>query len=254
MTRRLAPLLIFLSACTGETAALQGKVLDHWGHPIEGVTIAWEGHADRPQTDADGLFKLPLQAGTYKLKAGADGYIQDAVEVEVADLTNPPTPSFKLWERPKETGFHVVGPQGYAKLEGMTVKRTGTEVKAITGIGSIGSAQGQADLEVVFHTDLREDEIARFGLKLAKLTFVKEATLPGPLGDAPVKVNLYTRASDVDLTVTPLGSKADYLLKASDLEPGTYAFYSMGLLSTTDFETFGTIPDGLRVAFPLSVE
>jgi tetratricopeptide (TPR) repeat protein len=74
-------------------ARVEGKVLDEDGAPIAGATVALEnpsmGPARTVATDEKGVWAvLGLEAGTWNLDFGADGYITRRISVELSSFSN----------------------------------------------------------------------------------------------------------------------------------------------------------------------
>lgn len=244
-----------LSGC-GEPSApsLEGQVLDAWGTPIAGATVLVEGGNVRPLTDSDGIFTLPLTPGRFKLKAGKEGYIQEHLELEITAGAEPPRPILKLYPKPEENGFYLVGAHAYHRILPEPVHWLGNEIANVQGLKSVGEVASDPEVDIVFHTDLREDEIARLGLELRSLDFVPTKVLPGPVGDTQVTLNLYTASKPVSFELEPLRSKTDFLLTAQGLGEGAYAFHMNRLLDARDYDSFARNPEALRVVFPFRVE
>jgi len=253
MTPRLLALLVLLIGCK-ETQTLDGQVVDIWGNPIPDATVVMEGQTTRPSTDAYGNFSLPLIPGKQKIKAGRDGYIQEHTEVEVVPGQEPPTVILRLFPKPETPGFYVVGKGEYTRLEPEKVYSMGNDLASITGIKSIQARVESDPFEIVFHTDLRMDEIMRLGLEMHALEYKKTAMLPSALGKDEVKVNLWVSKGEVPIDIDPMRSRNDYLITSTEtMEPGWYAFHTQDLLDPDEPETFSTVPEALRVAYPFEL-
>lgn len=251
-------IILVLAACQTTTSPeVEGRVVDIWGNPVPGATVMMVGGTERPLTDADGRYAIPRMEGTHLMKAGAKGYIQDHVEVQVEGDETPEGPVFTLYPKPEEAGFHLIATGRYEKLEHKLVHSVGNTLRSYRGIRSTGDALAETSRpQVVFHTELRHDEIMRLGLELHRLEYLREAELPSPLGKKQVSVNLYVDAAEVPIELKPLRSKTDYLLQPVEpLEPGFYAFQTQDLLSSDEeaAERFEQIPEELRVVFPFEV-
>ena len=246
--------VLTLIAC-GTPPTLDGKVVDIWGTPIEGATVMMVGQAERPLTDAEGNYHLSLLEGRHQIKAGREGYIQDSTEVDVAAGQTPPGPLFQLYPKPKEYGFYVIGPGAYSRLEPAEVVSVGNILRSHRGLKDVGDAfQEGTSLRVLFHTELKLDEIMRLGLELHQLDFVRQAELTGPIAAQMVDVNLYVSKREIPIEVKPLRSRTDYLVTSSEaLEPGYFAFQTQELLNPADGDRFNQIPEELRVVFPFEV-
>jgi len=252
MTFRLMA-LVLMAGCT-RARTLDGQVVDIWGSPIEGATVVLEGHVVRPMTDAYGNFELPWVVGKQKIKAGKEGYIQEHLEIEVIDGGEVPNPVLKLYPKPEEVGFYVVGPGDYAKLEPERVIAYGNELGTVTGIQSVPTRVESDPLRVVFSTELRMDQIMRLGLELDAIEYKKMAEIPDVLGQEEVEVNLYVSKAEIPVEVAPMRSRNAYMITVTEsLEPGWYAFTTQGLLDGLTPDQLATIPEGLRVAFPFEL-
>ncbi len=250
----MLPAALWILAC-GTPPMLDGKVVDIWGNPVEGATVMMVGQTERPLTDAEGHYHLTPVDGRQQIKAGREGYIQDSTEVEIVGGKPPPGPTFQLYPKPSEYGFYVVGPGAYSKLEAVQVVSKGNVLRSHRGLEDIGEAyQEGTRLRVLFHTELKLDEIMRLGLELHRLHYLPEAELTGPIASQKVDVNLWVSAEEIPVDVKPLRSRTDYLLASSaELAPGYYAFQTQELLDPRDTQRFNQIPEELRVVFPFEV-
>ncbi len=245
--------LLLLVACTTEPTRIEGKVVDIWGHPIEGASVIVLGQTERPMTDSHGIFRVPAQPGTWEIKAGREGYIPTTATFEIAD-ENSKAPTLQLYQKPKETGFFLLGQGAYAQAKPQQVVAKGTALAGHRGIEEVGAAEADGPaLRVLFTTDLREDEINRLGLELVRLKYIREAHVSGALGPSEVKMNLYVADGKVDFDLEALRSRTDYLITASELEPGVYAFHSGEMLDDMTQEVFAQTPPELRLAWPFAI-
>ena len=243
--------LSLLAACTNPPAAYEGTVADHWGNPIEGATVNMEGQPERPLTDGDGHYSFSVVPGKHTIRAGKEGYIQSVVEVEIKEGEVPEGPVFKLHEKPESVGYYLIGTNKYERLEAQPVKAIGNDLKSHRGLKSVGDAQADTDLQILFHTDLKYDEILRLGLELHKLKFVKEGLLPGgEQKQQTVELNLYVSESEIPIEIEPIHSREDYIIRPkSAIGPGYYAFQTQDLLDSNDAKAFGQIPDELKQVY-----
>jgi hypothetical protein len=216
------------------------------------------GGTERPLTDAAGRYELAWAEGKYTVKAGRKGYIQDQIDFEIAPGADPATtqgPLFQLYPKPEKPGFYAITPGKYLGLEEKLVLSVGNTLRSFRGIQSLGAAEVQVENpKILFHTELRTDEIKRLGLELHQLTYVDHAELQGPMGATDVAVQLYTDAKKIPFDLVPLRSKTDYLVVPQEkLEPGGYAFQTQELLVPSETDRFDEIPEELRVVYALSV-
>lgn len=241
--------------CETVPDTIEGKVVDVWGNPIEGATVMVVGGEERPLTDADGRYTLPRVDGTMQIKAGRKGFIQDHMEIEVKAGQAATGPLFELYPKPEAPGFYAVAVGKYLQLEPKPVKSVGNALRQFRGVADLGGVVLDTERpRIVFHTELRQDEIVRLGLALRRLELVGDAEIPGPVGTAVVPVHLYVDKGDIPLDVVPLRSRSDYLLtpKAPLQRESAYALQTQTLL-TLDDAAFAAIPDELRVVFPFDV-
>lgn len=247
--------LLWLPGC-GEEPRLEGLVVDVWGNPVEGATVVMEGQSERPLTDKNGKFSFPVVPGSHKVKAGREGYIQEHQTIEVVDgAPELPKPIFQLYRKPEEAGFYLVGTDDYLRLEPQPLAQVGGELESIRGVKAIGAVEADGPaVRILFHTPLKLDQVMRLGLELHQLEYVHETEMAGPLAMTKVPVNLWRSAKEIEFDLEPMRSRTDYLITASEMEPGGYAFVTQGMLDLTgDVESFQQIPDPLRVAYPLQL-
>jgi hypothetical protein len=252
MTLRLLPLLLLL-ACSSPPA-IKGQVVDVWGEPVVGATVKMSGQPERPITDANGWFSLPVVVGTHVLKAGRKGYIQSDMEVVVGAEGAPPSPVFTLYPEPEEKGFHLVGSEGYITVPKQPVQAVGNLIKSYYGVKHIGDASidGRA-IRVVYHTSLRMDQVHGLEPEIHKLEFQREARLEGAITEE-VNLNLWTSDKPIDISITALPSGSDYLIEATEeLDPGAYALVTHKLFTPDSEEDYRSIAKPLRIAFPFEL-
>lgn len=246
--------LLLLAAC-GSEPRLEGKVVDLWGQPVEGATVMMVGQPERPLTDHEGRYSLPLVPGRHVLKAGRDGYIQDHAEIEIVDGAKTQGPLFRLYRKPEAPGYYLVGSSGYTALEPQTVRNVGNELKQFRGLESVGDVRGEAGaFRAILHTELKLDQILRLGLELHELEFVRTAELQGPVAVQKVEVNLYSSKREIPIRIEPMQSPTDYLITTEGaLAPGYYAFQTQDLLEPGNPEAFAQIPADLRSVHPFEL-
>jgi len=250
----MSALILMLFACS-TPPAVEGKVVDIWGHPVEGATVMMVGQGEKPLTDGEGRYRLPRVEGTHELKAGRKGYIQAHATLDVQGEATPSGPVFELYPKPEEPGFYAITSGQYIHLQPETVHSVGNDLRTFRGLKSKGEASVDTEeLEVIFHTELTYDEILRLGLSLRKLEYLPAGKVPGPLKPTKVKVGLYTDAGEVPLSIEPMKSRTDYMLTPKEpVERGVYAFQTQHLLDEHDPERFDQLPEELRQVFPVEL-
>jgi len=242
-------LALTLLACGTGDQALTGQVLDVWGSPVDNATVIVVGQAERPFTDTNGRFTIAHQVGDWRVKVGKDGYIPSlshlSIDEEMTDI-----PTITLWPQPANNGFYLLGEDQYLPLTPQPVTRKGNALKSHRGLATLGAETIAKDtLQVLFHSDLRPDQVHRLAPTLSSLNYLEEATLPSALG-TPVTVNLYVADQEVPLTIETLPTRTDYLLTSDVLPNGAYALSTQGMLTDMSTDAFRALPKELRVAWP----
>lgn len=248
--------LVALFACNQPTE-IKGRVVDIWNNPVEGATVV--GAGERPLTDQHGVYTLgQLAPGTYEMKAGKDGFVQDAASLELKE-GDKVAPTFHLYPKPEADGFYAVTVGDYRKIDAATVQTVGHAADAIYGIAPPSErvfVEG-SELEVVYRINLSMPQIKSLGLKLRKLKFLEATEMTTVAGGTKteVPVNLFVADGEAPIEIEPLASKNFYLLKSTaKLEPGVYAFESQDLLAPANAEQWNRIPPTIRTVYPFTVK
>ena len=243
--------ITLLCACGGGSQ-FRGQVVDIWGNPIEGATVKIAGQTERPMTNSNGWFNLPNLEGTHNVKAGREGYIED--ELSITFDPEAASPIIRLYPRPEKAGFWVVGSAGYLNLEPQPVKAIGNEIKTLYGVKTLGEASiGGSEIQILYHTDLRLDQVMTLEPAIHKLAFKRDAKLQGALA-TDVRVNLWVSDTPLTTSLNAMKSRTDYLIKADvGVEPGGYALTTNSLLNPASDEDFDKIAKQLRIIFPMEV-
>lgn len=254
---RLTPALLLSGvACQPQVPKVKGQVIDVWENPIEGATVMIEGGSERPLTDAGGHYALQRVPGTHTAKAGHKAYIQQHVQLQMAE-EGPAVegPTFVLYPKPESEGLFLVMHDRYEALKPQPVQLVGSSGRAYRGIEQLGDVEADTlKPQLLWHIDLRQDEVVRLGLELRRLSFVGQAQLPGTQGLTEVDINLYVDAGPIPIELTPLRSSSDYLVEPVEaLQPGVYAYQAQGMLSEPSSAVFSQLHPELRVVHPFQV-
>ena len=133
------------------------------------------------------------------------------------DESTAKIPTVTLGHNPPRAAFYMLGEGRYEALVPQPVTRKGNALKSHRGLASLGDTNAEEDsLKILFHTDLRPDQVHRLEPTLSSLTYLEEATLPSALG-APVTVNLYVSDREIPLAIETLPTRSDYLLRAENV-------------------------------------
>jgi hypothetical protein len=244
-------LTVFLGACGGG-AGLKGQVVDIWGNPIEGATLKITGLTERPMTDGNGWFRMAAVSGEFTVKVGREGYIEEELSVVLGQ--DHPSPVVRLYPRPTEPGFFAVGSAGYVPLLPQPVKAIGNEIKTLYGVKTLGEASVDGEeIQVIYHTDLRLDQVMTLEPVIHRLTFQRDAKLHGAIS-TDVRVNLWVSDEALPTSLNAMKSRTDYLLKAkTSLKSGGYALTTNSLLNPPSDDAFDKIAKPLRIIFPMEL-
>lgn len=247
-------LLLMLFACS-DAPEMRGRVVDVWGNPIEGATVMLPGAGERPLTDANGVYAMKPVAGAHEMRAGKEGYIHEAVKVELTD-DEKRGPVFKLYRKPEKIGFHAVTLGDYFEVPPSTVRVIGHQVDAIYGIEAPPErvySEGDA-LRFIYKIDLELHQLMRLGLEIRKMKWVDEVRMVSVTGgqETPVPINLFVDDGPVKFELVQLKSKGFYLLQTTEpLQPGLYVIQAQNLLNPRDAEAWNRIPEELRQVHPI---
>ena len=247
--------LLLLLACS-DTPSVRGRVVDVWNNPIEDAKVLTGNES--PTTDSHGVFELTKTApGSVTLKAGKEGYIQEELTFDLtAETTTAPT--FKLYKKPDQNGFHALTVGDYRTIPPSTVELIGHKNDATYGIEPPDNRifiEGDK-LEIVYKIDLSLPQIKALGLKLKKLSFTEKTTMKSIAGgvETEVPINLFVADKQVPIEIAALNSANHFMLRTTEpLEPGVYALESQNLLQPKDPVAWSRIPAGLRNVYAFTV-
>lgn len=254
--RALVAGLVVLGACSDDPVH-KGKVTDRWGKPVAGAVIGFTGSSQQIVSGADGGFAIPVQEKDVTVRIGKPGFIKQTQTLKVSAAGEPPARLLAaLYPDPERNGFYAVGSMEYSELASTAIKTVGTELRAFNGLADTGTARVRSNkaAEFVFSSDARRSQLKQLGLQLNKLKFLEEASLPGVLGETPVKLNMWVADATIPFDLTGMETDDDYSIKTREpLEPGMYAFHTQGVLTSVDTAALDKLPSEMRVAFPFEV-
>jgi hypothetical protein len=242
--------MVGLLAGCGGPAPIVAHVVDVFDNPIEGAEVIVEGHPERLVSDGHGVFHLPAGLTTAVVRAGREGFIPEEATL---DLSRPAV--VRLYPRPEKSGFYLVGATSYVALSPVAVEAVGTELEQVRGVRTVGDASTTGGRpEILFHTDLKLDQVMRVGLGLHQLSYTAETEMAGPFAETRVPVRLWTSSGELPLDVEPMRSRQDYLLTSTaSLGPGPYAIDTQSLLDGGERAALDNVPLPLRVAYPFEL-
>lgn len=242
-----------LAACTcGQDPVVKGTVVDLWDVPVDGITVSLADGA-KTTSDAQGQFTLPMAASLDVGLAG-QGYIPRTTTITPTSTEEDFATQLQIIPEPATAGYHLVGESSYLPVPGQPVQRVGTDLQNWQGIRSTGDVEvSGTPLQLIFHTPLKMDEVARLDIELHRLTFVETTEIDTVEGKEEVDVNLWISAGKVKYVKAALGSDDNYSFTIDDLPSGTYAFVSMDLLNPKNPEGFSKIAPEVRKVHAFTV-
>ncbi|MBM4367670.1 MAG: carboxypeptidase regulatory-like domain-containing protein [Deltaproteobacteria bacterium] len=248
-------MLLLLLACS-DTRTLSGKVVDIWGHPVEGATVVVEGVMERNYTASNGAFSIEVEQAATRVMVGKDGYIKDILEPTAKSEEEDYDPlAFELYPQPEKPGFYGVGRDKYVELGAQRIQLIGTDLQHYAGVQDIPEEHlPTGPVEFVFSTKLRPSEIAQMNLHLSKLEFIDKTRIKGVFGAQDATVQLWSAGDDVSFDLEQLASREDYVIRArGEMAPGIYAFHAHDVLHEEDERVLRSLPREQQVAFPFEV-
>jgi hypothetical protein len=253
----LLPLLL-LVACH-EPPRVQGSVRDVFGKPVAGATVLSDQEYARATTDAQGRFLLELPAaGSVRLLAGAPGYVQDMVTVEVPAEGEVPSATFKLWVMPEAFGFFGLGFGNLVRFEAARVVALGSDLREMHGVRDLTRNRVPASRDptrLLFHSSRSEAELRQMEIRLHRLRYLDRITMPGPLGDQEVVTAFWVPDGEVPFTLQGMRVDEVFLVTtAQPLEAGSYAFEFQGVLRDTEPGSLARLPAEMQVIYPFEVK
>jgi hypothetical protein len=250
---------LFLTACK-DAPEINLKVLDVWGKPVATASIIQEGVSGMQKSDMNGALQLQVtEPGPVRLQAGTDGFIKDYITVDVeADQDDPVNATITLYPAPNEPGFYAIGDHSYLPLVAQPVKSIATEITRYHGIQDVsrdGLAANKKNQRFVYYALLRDWEIRRLGLGLAKLKFEESAEVTGLLGPTTVDLNMWVADTDAGMDMKGLWAMDHYLITSeAPLEAGVYAFHAQSILNSRESDALDKLPKELQVVYPFEVK
>lgn len=110
-----------LSGCSGP--AIEGQVLDGFGHPIGGVTVSVTGTQFTSQSNSRGSYSVGYVPGNITVAVSKAGYTDTAFSVNIATESRFPAGPVTLFEIPKTPEIFVISGGKYLALAKASVAR-----------------------------------------------------------------------------------------------------------------------------------
>lgn len=254
----LIPLTLAFSACGGGPELIT-EVVDPWGNPVSGVEVSISGTDKALKTGGKGQVTVPLEAGSFRIKATKDEWIGQNAMTKVESTEESVTTKVTIAPQPPGKGYFLIGDDEdeYVAVRGEPIVRLGTDLRNFQGIRKTGDVEIELDdeqpFQVVFHSDLRRDQLGRLNIELHELTYQDEAKVLTVEGEQEVDLNLWISSQQIDLDRQHL-SGGTWVFTAEKLQPGTYAFVTDDLFEDMTQVSFESHPKQARKAYPFVVE
>jgi len=128
---------ILLISCNSPT--INGRVVDYFKAPIEGVKIIIEGTSIQTTSNSNGEYHLDFVPGVIKIKYSKDGYIGNNLTLNIAQKENFPAKEIQLILLPQNRGIFYLDKQSkkyypLTRTSFTTSKiKTGKQLKLFSG-------------------------------------------------------------------------------------------------------------------------
>ena len=146
----------------------------------------------------------------------------------------------------------------YSPLVAQPVKSIASEITRYHGIQDVsrdGLTVNKKNQRFVYYALLRDWEIRRLGLGLAKLKFEESAEVTGLLGPTTVDLNMWVADADAGMDMKGLWAMDHYLITSeAPLEAGVYAFHAQSILNSRESDALDKLPKELQVVYPFEVK
>ena len=257
--------LLYVALLTGCSSVdtLQGQVLDVFGKPVAGATIAIKGQSSHVLADTRGTFSIEVTRGApLDLMAGKEGFVRDKLSLELPESEDEdeklPRAEFRLFPEPDAKGFYGLGYRALVALPMSKIHEVGSELEVVHGVRDIPDILLGPTTEphqILFSTSLRHDEIARLDLKLFRLEFAEKQTLKGVTGPMESTVELWLPLEEIPFELRGLLTREIYLITTkAKLESGMYAFADQGTLSRQEVGSLVRLSEEMRQAHVFEVK
>lgn len=158
----VACLPLFLWACQGQPR-IEGRVLDNFKQPIEGVQVKVSGMQFSDTTESDGRYTVPFAPGKFQVLYTKDQHVSHSSSFEVLQDTVIPADDVVLTRLPGKGAF-VVGPRDYLPLspagEIMVIDR-------LAGRGFDRASTYAVDVDFANQVELKQSDSGQYYIDFA---------------------------------------------------------------------------------------
>ncbi|NOU18470.1 MAG: carboxypeptidase regulatory-like domain-containing protein [Bacteroidales bacterium] len=110
--------LIILNSCD---KSINGKVIDNFNQPVEGVKIKIKNSAFESVTDKNGNFKIDFTAGKFEIEFQKENYILISKELEIAENKSYPLGQVDIIRIPNSKGLFFKGSNDFIQVPNITL-------------------------------------------------------------------------------------------------------------------------------------
>ena len=112
-------LSICLTSFASDLGFINGKVIDGFGVPLDGVNVEIKGTDYKTTTDNEGDYKINYRPGLTKISFTKSSYTSSVIGVTTAEISDITSRQVTLWRYPKEGGMYFIKEKDY-----ILIKRT----------------------------------------------------------------------------------------------------------------------------------
>jgi hypothetical protein len=215
-----ASLALLLCACNPN--AIQGTVYDIKGEALPGVVVQVEGASYQDLTDARGEYSVAFDEGPVVLDFAKTGYTPGKLRIDEPGGRRVQAAPVTLWNLPQAKGVYLYENYRYRSL--MTLE---PDSYAAQGLGRIhGTTQWCNELTRDSLPTILAFKLPSAGAALCSMNLV-DIELAEQQGQSG-RLEVWTRAANLPINVTPIDEPEGLLLQIRPLEPlppGTYAVH-----------------------------
>lgn len=106
-------LMIILNSCD---KSINGKVIDNFNQPVEGIKIKIPNSAFESITDKNGNFKIEYAAGKFNIEFQKENYIPVTKELEISETKKYPLGQVDMIRIPKSEGVYFKGEKDFIQI------------------------------------------------------------------------------------------------------------------------------------------
>ncbi len=217
-------LCMFSASYAIGSGTIDGKVIDGFGAPIEGVAVKIRKTKAEAVTDAGGNYEISYMPGITKLEFSKSGYTRVKTTTNLSETTKVDFKQVTLWKYPAEGGMYLLCKDSYRKVNYNTFLNKPIDGKLTYVI------EGEPTVIPWSNTTFIDYESERPLVAGKDLYKVYDNNVLGSLGAS--KVPLHALEDKYVKIVNNVG------LRIANLKPGKY-FYHGGNMTNRTMKGYG---------------